>query len=85
MHKIGLAQGGSLDNAIVIDENGIVNSEGLRYKDEFVKHKALDFIGDIFLSSYYILGEFTAYKTGHNINNKFLHHLFDQKNCWQLI
>jgi len=85
MHKIGLAQGGSLDNAIVIDENGIVNSEGLRYKDEFVKHKALDFIGDIFLSGYYILGEFTAHKTGHSINNKFLHHLFDKKNCWQLI
>jgi UDP-3-O-[3-hydroxymyristoyl] N-acetylglucosamine deacetylase len=84
MHKMNLAKGGSLNNAIVIDDNGIVNKEGLRYNNEFIKHKALDFIGDIFLSGYYVLANFTAHKTGHTVNNKFLHHLFQQSDCWHI-
>lgn len=84
MHQMNLAKGGSLENALVIDDNGIVNKGGLRYKDEFIKHKALDFIGDIFLSGYYILADFTAYKSGHTINNQFLHYLFSKPDCWYI-
>ncbi len=85
LHKIGLAKGGSLDNAILVDDNGIVNPEGLRYENEFIKHKTLDFIGDIFLAGYFIIGHFTASKSGHGINNKLLHKLFDSPDCWRLV
>lgn len=84
MHKSNLAKGGSLDNAIVIDENGIVNESGLRYQDEFVKHKTLDFLGDIYLAGHFIIGKFNGFKTGHSINNKFLHQLFKNKDCFVL-
>lgn len=85
LHKIGLAKGGSLDNAILVDENGIVNQEGLRYSDEFVRHKTLDFIGDIYLAGYYILGHFNASKAGHGINNKLLNELFKDESAWRII
>ena len=85
MHKMGLAKGGSLANAIVIGENKIINKGGLRMKNEFAKHKALDFIGDIALSDYQIIGHFQAFKPGHDLNNKMLHYLFKQKNCWEII
>ena len=85
LHKMGLAKGGSLDNAILVDENGVVNKEGLRYKDEFVRHKTLDFIGDIYLSGYFILGHFQASKAGHGINNKLLHKLFADKEAWRIV
>ena len=85
MHKMGLAKGGSLDNAILVDENGIVNKGGLRYGDEFVRHKTLDFIGDIYLAGHYILGHFSASKAGHGINNKLLHELFKDETAWRLI
>ncbi len=85
LHKMGLAKGGSLDNAILVDENGIVNKEGLRYSDEFVRHKTLDFIGDIYLAGYYILGHFNASKAGHGINNKLLHELFKDETAWRII
>jgi UDP-3-O-[3-hydroxymyristoyl] N-acetylglucosamine deacetylase len=85
LHKIGLAKGGSLDNAILVDENGIVNQEGLRYRDEFVRHKTLDFIGDIYLAGYYILGHFNASKAGHGINNKLLNELFKDESAWRII
>lgn len=85
MHEMGLALGGSLKNAIVIGENDIVNIEGLRYKDEFVRHKMLDFIGDIFLAGGYILGHFKGVKTGHGINNKLLHQLFSDQLAFRLI
>lgn len=85
MHKIGLAKGGSLDNAIVIADDGIVNKDGLRYEDEFIKHKTLDFLGDLYLAGYFIIGKFNAFKTGHGINNKFLHQLFNNKDCWKLV
>jgi UDP-3-O-[3-hydroxymyristoyl] N-acetylglucosamine deacetylase len=84
MNQMNLAKGGSLENAIVIDDKGIMNEGGLRYSDEFVKHKALDFIGDIFLSGYYILADFTVYKSGHTINNKFLHYLFNKPDYWYI-
>jgi len=85
LHKLGLAKGGSLDNAILIDENGVVNKEGLRYNNEFVRHKALDFIGDIYLAGYYIIGHFSASKSGHGINNKILHELMKNEDAWRLI
>lgn len=85
MHKLGLAKGGSLDNAIVIDNDKIINEGGLRYGDEFVRHKTLDFIGDIYLAGYYIIGHFTALKAGHGINNALLKKLFADKDSWRLV
>lgn len=70
MKKSGLALGGSLDNALVLDETSVLNKDGLRYKDEFVRHKVLDLIGDIYLSGYRIKGRVTAKKTGHDMNSK---------------
>ncbi|MCE3255296.1 MAG: lpxC [Rickettsiaceae bacterium] len=85
MRSMGLALGGSLKNAIVIGENGIINKEGLRYKDEFVRHKMLDFIGDIFLAGGYILGHFKGVKAGHGINNKLLHQLFSDQSAYRFV
>jgi UDP-3-O-[3-hydroxymyristoyl] N-acetylglucosamine deacetylase len=85
LYKMGLAKGGSLDNAIVVDENGVVNEGGLRYSNEFVRHKTLDFIGDIYLAGHYILGHFNASKPGHGINNKLLRELFNDETAWRLI
>lgn len=85
LHKMGLAKGGSLKNAILVDENGVVNEEGLRYENEFVRHKTLDFIGDIYLAGYYISGQFKGSKTGHGINNKMLHKLLSDETAWRLI
>lgn len=85
LHKMGLAKGGSLKNAILVGEDGIVNEEGLRYEDEFVRHKTLDFIGDIYLAGYYISGQFKGTKTGHGINNKMLHKLLSDPTAWRLI
>ena len=85
MHKLGLAKGGSLDNSIVIDHNKILNDGALRYKDEFIRHKTLDLIGDLFLAGNYIVGHFNAYKVGHTLNNKFLHHLFANPQKWRLV
>ncbi|MFZ9469458.1 MAG: UDP-3-O-acyl-N-acetylglucosamine deacetylase [Rickettsiales bacterium] len=85
MHQMKLALGGSLDNAIVVDTDKILNPGPLRYHDEFVRHKALDFIGDLFLAGKYIVGHFTANKMGHSLNNKFLHHLFNNPQLWRLV
>ncbi|MDX2083034.1 MAG: UDP-3-O-acyl-N-acetylglucosamine deacetylase [Rickettsiales bacterium] len=85
LYKMGLAKGGSMKNAILIGEDGIVNEEGWRYEDELVRHKTLDFIGDIYLAGYYIAGQFTGVKTGHTINNKILHELFKDQSAWRLI
>ena len=68
----GLARGGSLDNAIVLDEYKIINKDGLRYNDEFVRHKILDAVGDLYMLGYSIIGNFKAYKSGHELNNKLL-------------
>src|SRR5512145_244486 len=66
----GLALGGGLDNAVVLDEQGVLNSEGLRFADEFIRHKLLDAIGDLYLMGRPLLGAFTAHKSGHALNNK---------------
>lgn len=74
--KAGLAKGGSLDNAVVIGEDDVINPQGLRYKKELVNHKILDLIGDLYTSGYRILGKVEASKTGHHLNNLFLRELF---------
>jgi len=81
----GLARGGSLDNAIVLDEYKIINTDGLRYNDEFVRHKILDAVGDLYMLGYAIIGNFKAYKSGHELNNKLLLALLSNKKCWSLI
>jgi UDP-3-O-[3-hydroxymyristoyl] N-acetylglucosamine deacetylase len=79
----GLALGGTLDNAIVMDEFRVLNSDGLRYADEFVKHKVLDAVGDLYLTGHPILGAFTAYKSGHGLNNKLLRTLMADTTAWE--
>ncbi len=81
----GLVLGGSLDNAVVVDDKGVVNEEGLRYKDEFVKHKILDAIGDLYLLGYSLIGEFDAEKSGHALNNALLRKLLDQPDAWEIV
>ena len=80
----GLALGGSLNNAIVIGETAVINKEGLRFNDEFVRHKALDLVGDFFLSGLRMRGAVTAERPGHGINNKVLHALFADRCAWRL-
>lgn len=82
LKKAGLARGGSLDNAIVVGENSILNEGGLRFEDEFVRHKALDCLGDFFLAGMRIEGHVTTSRPGHGINNKFLKALFAQRGSW---
>jgi len=81
----GLALGGSLDNAIVMDEYRVLNTDGLRYEDEFVKHKALDAIGDLYLLGRPLIGSFTAFKSGHALNNQLLRSLLEHKDAWEEI
>ena len=89
MHEVeylrqnGLAQGGSLDNAIVMDEYRVLNSDGLRYADEFVKHKVLDAIGDLYILGHPLLAAFTAHKSGHALNNALLHALLERQDAWE--
>jgi UDP-3-O-[3-hydroxymyristoyl] N-acetylglucosamine deacetylase len=78
-----LALGGNLDNAIVLDDYRILNEDGLRYEDEFVKHKILDAIGDLYLLGHSLIGEFSGYKSGHGLNNKLLRTLIANENAWQ--
>ena len=90
MHEVeylrtnGLARGGSLDNAIVLDEYKIINEDGLRYSDEFVRHKILDAVGDLYMLGSPIIGKFTAYKSGHELNNKLLRALVENPQSWSL-
>ena len=81
----GLALGGSLDNAIVMDEFRILNSDGLRYEDEFVKHKVLDAIGDLYLLGHPLVGAFTGYKSGHALNNRLLRCLLSDAEAWEYV
>jgi len=91
MHEIeylrskGLAQGGSMENAIVVDSTGILNENGLRSEDEFVKHKVLDAIGDLYLLGKSLIGEFKAFKSGHALNNRLLRELLAQQDTWELV
>lgn len=81
----GLALGGSLDNAIVMDEFRVLNSDGLRYEDEFVKHKVLDAIGDLYILGHPIIGAFYAYKSGHALNNRLLRALLQDQSAWEYV
>jgi len=81
----GLALGGSLKNAVVLDDEKVINKEGLRFPDEFVKHKILDAIGDLFLLGMPIIGHFVAYKSGHKLNNLLLKELLANQECWRII
>ncbi len=78
-----LALGGSLDNAVVVDDYRILNEDGLRYVDEFVKHKILDSIGDLYLLGHSLIGAFSGYKSGHALNNKLLRTLLAEKGAWE--
>ena len=81
----GLARGGSVNNAIVVDESHIVNEDGLRFEDEFVKHKILDAIGDLYLMGNSIIGEFDAHKSGHGLNNASLLALIAEEDSWEMV
>jgi UDP-3-O-[3-hydroxymyristoyl] N-acetylglucosamine deacetylase len=85
MRAQGLALGGSLDNAIVMDEFRVLNADGLRYEDEFVKHKVLDAIGDLYLLGHPVIGAYSAYKSGHALNNLLLRHLLEDKAAWEFV
>lgn len=91
MHEVealrnhGLALGGSLDNAIVMDEYRVLNQDGLRYDDEFVKHKVLDAIGDLYLLGHPIIGAFEACKSGHALNNALLRELRQHQDAWEFV
>jgi len=85
MHKNGLALGGSINNAIVVDNGKILNPDGLRYKNEFVRHKILDLCGDIYLAGYHLIGNIVAECAGHEVNNKFLWELFKDKSNYEII
>ena len=79
----GLAQGGSLDNAIVVDEFRVLNEDGLRYKNEFVRHKILDFIGDLAILGSVVIGHFVVERSGHSLNQKLLRKFMAQEKCWE--
>ncbi|PPD39627.1 MAG: UDP-3-O-acyl-N-acetylglucosamine deacetylase [Methylobacter sp.] len=85
LRQNNLALGGSLENAIVVDDNKILNEEGLRCADEFVKHKILDAIGDLYLLGHSLIGGFTGYKSGHGLNNKLLRKLLEENDAWEMV
>jgi len=78
-----LALGGSLDNAVVVDDHRVLNEDGLRYEDEFVKHKILDAVGDLYLLGKSLIGSFEGYKSGHDLNNKLLRKLIENQDAWE--
>lgn len=80
-----LALGGSMENAIVVDDYRILNEDGLRYEDEFVKHKVLDAIGDLYLLGKSLIGEFKGHKSGHGLNNRLLRELIQQPDAWEVV
>jgi UDP-3-O-[3-hydroxymyristoyl] N-acetylglucosamine deacetylase len=84
LREMGLARGGSLDNAIVLDEHRILNNEELRYDDEFVRHKILDAIGDLYLAGHPIVGAYVAEKSGHALNNALLRALFADPTSYEV-
>jgi UDP-3-O-[3-hydroxymyristoyl] N-acetylglucosamine deacetylase len=85
LRKRKLALGGSMDNAIVVDNYRVLNDDGLRYGDEFVKHKILDAIGDLYLLGHSLIGAFTGYKSGHALNNRLLRTLVADKEAWESV
>lgn len=85
LRGIGLARGGSMENAIVMDEYRILNADGLRFEDEFVRHKILDAIGDLYLIGHPLLASYTAHKSGHGLNNQLLRALLEQPDAYEII
>lgn len=85
MRSRGLGLGASMDNAIVVDDYRVLNSDGLRYDDEFVKHKILDAIGDLYVVGYPLLASYTAYKSGHAMNNQLLHALLARQDTYEIV
>ena len=85
LRENGLAQGGGLDNAVVLDEYRVLNGDGLRYSDEFVKHKVLDAIGDLYLLGHPLLASFTAHKSGHALNNALARELLANPDAWEYV
>ena len=83
LHERDLALGGSIDNAVVMDDYRVLNEDGLRYRDEFVKHKILDVIGDLYLLGHGLIGAFSGYKSGHELNNKLLRTLIEDESAWE--
>ncbi len=80
-----LTLGGTMDNAIVLDDYRVLNEDGLRYEDEFVRHKILDAIGDLYLLGHSLLGEFTGYKSGHDLNNRLVRALLADASAWEIV
>lgn len=85
LRERNLALGGSVENAIVVDDYRILNEDGLRYEDEFVKHKVLDAIGDLYLLGKSLIGEFQGHKSGHALNNMLLRELLKQEDAWEIV
>jgi UDP-3-O-[3-hydroxymyristoyl] N-acetylglucosamine deacetylase len=83
MHARGLARGGSLDNAVVVGHDGVLNQEGLRFPDEFARHKALDAIGDLCLAGAPLQGRYVSHRAGHALNNRLLHALMSSPTAWR--
>ena len=83
LRSIGLAQGGTLENAVVMDEFHVLNPEGLRSQDEFVKHKILDAMGDLYVLGHPLLARYSAYKSGHGLNNQLLRALLAESSAWE--
>ncbi len=85
MRSKNLALGGSVKNAIVIDDYRVLNNDGLRYEDEFVKHKILDAVGDLYLLGHSLIGEYVGYKSGHGLNNRLLRELMQHQDAWEFV
>ena len=85
LRQNNLALGGSLDNAVVVDDYRVLNEDGLRYEDECVKHKILDAIGDLYLLGHSLIGSFNGFKSGHELNNKLLRELLAAEDAWELV
>ena len=85
LRELNLAQGSSLDNSLVVDDYRILNEDGLRYDDEFVKHKILDTIGDLYLLGHNVIGEFEGFKSGHALNNQLLNAMMADQTAWKYV
>ena len=85
MRERNLGLGGSMDNAIVLDEFRVLNEDGLRYADEFVRHKILDAVGDLYLAGHAILGAYEGYKSGHALNNQLVRALMAEQSAWEIV
>ncbi|MDF1645956.1 MAG: UDP-3-O-acyl-N-acetylglucosamine deacetylase [Legionellaceae bacterium] len=85
LREANLAKGGSLDNAIVVDDYRVLNEDGLRFDDEFVKHKVLDAVGDLYLLGSSLIGAFEGYRSGHELNNRLLQALIETADAWEYV